>query len=146
MGRSRTRKPGNRPGPATSLRHPVRRLAEQVELVEQQAECIKCAACCRALFIFVTAEDLAREPRLDKVVSRIKNRPQDQPIFGEYSDKYLLAAGWAIPCPMLGPDRRCTIYPTRPNACRQWQPNLQSCRDLRKKLAANANKSPRPQS
>lgn len=99
--------------------------------IEESARCAKCGVCCRTLYIFATPEDLAREPQLMLATSRLKNRPDEQAAFGEFSNRYLLAAGWAVSCPMLGPEGLCTIYETRPDACRQWQPERQRCERLR---------------
>ncbi|MBN1766086.1 MAG: YkgJ family cysteine cluster protein [Sedimentisphaerales bacterium] len=121
---------------ANRLRSKLGQLREKTRIVsDNNSECIKCGSCCRGLFIFVTPADLVREPLLEKAVSRLKNRPQEQEVFGEYSNKYLLAAGWAIPCPMQADNGLCTIYDTRPDACRQWQPHAESCEKLREKLA-----------
>lgn len=106
------------------------------KLVDNNFTCRKCGACCQTLYITITPEDLAREPKLHKAVTRLKHRPEHQNILGEYSDRFLLAAGWAIPCPMLGADNLCTIYETRPLACRQWQAEPQRCQRLKEKLDA----------
>ncbi len=109
----------------------ILRRTPPVKLTEPQ--CNRCGTCCKTLYIFVTPEDLAREPKLRAAVTRLKNVPKDQATFGEYSNKYLLAAGWAIPCPMLGSDNLCTIYETRPTICRQWTAKNSECDRLRKK-------------
>ncbi len=114
----------------------IRKSPEVTSPAAHTSLCTKCGACCQGLFIFVTPQDLQLEPLLSKVVSRLKNRPEEQPYFGEYSNRYLLSAGWAIPCPMLDSDGLCSIYPTRPQACRQWQADTPQCRQLRRKLKA----------
>ena len=101
----------------------------------EQSECLKCGMCCRTMFVFIRPKDLAREPRLIKAATRLKNHPDDQAIYGEFSDSYLLAAGWAMPCPFLGTDNLCMIYETRADICRNWQPNIERCQKTRKGFA-----------
>ena len=112
---------------------------------ESSFKCDQCGMCCRSLFIFIGPEDLQREPRLKKAVSPLKNRPEEQALFGEFSNKYLLSAGWAIPCPFLGDDNLCEIYETRPENCRTWEPDKNWCRNIRRKFpnrnSANATES-----
>ena len=101
---------------------------------ESSFKCDQCGMCCQSLFIFIGPEDLQREPRLRKAVSPLKNLPEEQELFGEFSNKYLLSAGWAIPCPFLDDNNLCTIYETRPENCRNWEPDKNWCRSIRRKL------------
>lgn len=71
----------------------------------------RCAACCRGLIIEALPEDAEREPRLKELGSPLKG-------FTDEVEGYLLN-GPDGPCLFL--DRAtdlCTIYPTRPLACR----------------------------
>jgi len=73
-------------------------------------ECIRCGRCCRESIIHVSSDDLIREPRLAPHVNRFKHR----------IDVYLLET----PCPFLR-EKKCSIYPTRPDECRDFQPGAQ---------------------
>ena len=96
-------------------------------------ECDQCGACCRGTFI-VEADylDARREPRLlDPQVGpyRVTQRELE-----EEEKVALLACGSDNPCPCLGQDNRCTIYPTRPNACVAFEAGSQKCRNARAEL------------
>ena len=93
-------------------------------------ECDKCGACCKGMLI-VEADDLdvLREPRLingdpeccGKSVEQIVSEIQQQ------GKIVLLACG--TPCSFLGTDNRCSIYPTRPNACVAMQAGDEQCQE-----------------
>ncbi len=128
------------PGGCANFKHPNSSKVETVRrkppAKQNEPQCARCGTCCRTLFVFVTPEDIAREPKLRIATTRLKNLPEEQATFGKYSNKYLLAAGWAIPCPMLDSDNLCTIYQTRPNICRQWEAENSECQRLRQKYSA----------
>lgn len=83
-------------------------------------ECDKCGACSEHLIVEADEVDVLREPRLlqadphyahlsvDAVVARFQE---------DFGLGILIACGPARPCPFLGRDKHCTIYPTRPNDC-----------------------------
>lgn len=78
-------------------------------------KCDECGACCSgALIVEIQQLDVVREPKL---LDRAKLMDGNGKIEYEsdWEKVYLLAA--SNPCPLLGPDCRCTIYPTRPNVC-----------------------------
>jgi len=82
-------------------------------------ECDQCGACCQGPLI-VEADDLdmMREPRLVEADPKLANTPLPQVIDALRNDLgrvIVLACGH--PCPFLAADNRCSIYPTRPNAC-----------------------------
>jgi Fe-S-cluster containining protein len=99
------------------------------------SDCLNCGLCCRKLIIDIGCHDIVCEPRLSEVATLYRevgdglcgfdaeNEPlHDQPC-------HLLACG--KPCPMLGPDNRCTIYTTRPNACVGFKAGGAKCLELR---------------
>jgi hypothetical protein len=67
-------------------------------------ECDKCGACCRELRIEpITAEDINREPLLNVIDFGAKG------------------------CSMLCNDNTCSIYLTRPDVCRRFEPGSVAC-------------------
>ena len=96
-------------------------------------ECDQCGACCKGTFI-VEADylDVRREPRVIELQVgpyRVTRRELE-----EEEKVALLACGRDNPCRCLGPDNRCTIYPTRPNACVAFEAGSQKCQDARAEL------------
>ena len=96
-------------------------------------ECDQCGACCKGTFI-VEADylDVRREPRLLELQVgsyRVTRRELE-----EEEKVALLACGTDNPCRYLGPDNRCTIYPTRPNACVAFEAGSQKCQNARAEL------------
>lgn len=103
--------------------------------------CDSCGLCCQKLIIEIQWLDFQREPRLRGVTKpftvpagfHITDDETDEPI--EDPDPYMagamLACGRNHPCPMLGEDKRCTIYPTRPNCCVAFEPGGEKCQELR---------------
>lgn len=103
-------------------------------------ECDRCAACCAFPIIEIDYIDFLREPRLRDVVKPFKVPEgqhivddNDEPI--ENQDPYmaggLLGCGKTMPCPMLGADKLCTIYPSRPNCCVGFQAGSELCQESR---------------
>jgi len=103
-------------------------------------ECDRCGACCRELIIEIEYVDIIREPRLREVTKpfRVPEGMQivdddDEPIANP--DPYMaganLACGRKHPCPMLGPDNLCTIYPTRPTVCVAHEAGGSQCQQAR---------------
>ena len=92
-------------------------------------ECDRCGACCQGtLIVEAYYLDVLREPRvLDADVCGRR------PTMDELSDEtrcIVLAANQA--CRFLSADGRCTIYPTRPNACVAMQAGDEQCQDARR--------------
>jgi Fe-S-cluster containining protein len=95
-------------------------------------DCDHCGACCQGHLI-VEADDIdvLREARIieadryqagksvEAVVQAIRTEGQ----------AVLLAAG--KPCPFLSEELRCSIYPTRPNACVGMAAGDEQCQDAR---------------
>jgi hypothetical protein len=85
---------------------------------EENFECDKCGACCQHLLIEIEQLDLIREPRLIPMCRPLRRDPDDpdrDPI--EVVPGFQDGAKLNRPCPMLGPDKLCQIYSSRPNIC-----------------------------
>lgn len=79
--------------------------------------------------------DLIREPRLIPVSKPLLPGPYDdevEVVLG-YAGGARLACGAAHPCPMLGADNLCQVYPTRPNCCVAFQPGTDQCQHARER-------------
>jgi Fe-S-cluster containining protein len=113
-------------------------------------ECDRCGACCVHPIIEIDQLDIAREPRL-RVLQPFKLPfdgqpppidPDDEddearddrvcgPLVPGFEAGAMLACGPNMPCPMLGPDKLCTIYPTRPNVCVAFRAGSLQCQSAR---------------
>ena len=78
-----------------------------------EADCLKCANCCRTLGPRLTHADIKR------ISDYLKTGTSE--IFDEYvsvdEDKDYV---FNMPCPFLGNDNHCVIYRARPRACRNY--------------------------
>lgn len=91
-------------------------------------ECDSCGACCKGnLIVEADYLDVRREPRLLEM--QAGRRQVTQRELEDEEKVILLACGHSCPC--LGPDNRCTIYPTRPNACVGFEAGSRQCQDVR---------------
>ena len=108
----------------------------EMESNEQYFECDRCGACCKGhLLIEADALDVLREPRLIDVDHHHKGKTVRQmvkEIEQEWKAVILTSGG---PCPFLGQDNLCQIYPTRPNDCVGMQAGDEQCQECR--AAAN---------
>ena len=104
-------------------------------------ECEQCGACCKGTLIVETDyQDVLREPRiLAAQVGPYKVTVRELAKEGKVA---LLACGLERPCPFLGDDHRCTIYATRPDACREFEPGSERCREIRAQLATDRRPAP----
>jgi Fe-S-cluster containining protein len=93
--------------------------------------CRRCGACCRSLIIEIDHIDVVREPRLLEHATLMDGGFQFE---NDWQKQYLLAAGHSMPCPMLGADGLCTIYPTRPNCCVAFEAGGEHCQDVRQEF------------
>ena len=78
--------------------------------------CHQCFSCCRYLVLFVTQEDVLREPKL------LTHYQEDGRIMPFLDEKKV----WRYQCPMLA-GWGCTIYATRPQACRDFARGSPKC-------------------
>ncbi len=96
--------------------------------------CLQCGCCCRDLITEVNCVDVVREPALAPHLKGYWSPvDEDDPV---WLRNYVLAIGGVKPCPFLGDDNRCGIYPTRPNVCVSMVPGGLQCKDSRRALGA----------
>jgi Fe-S-cluster containining protein len=93
-------------------------------------ECDRCGACCREIIVEVQELDVVREPRLAAVAELMDGRGKVE-FESHWERTYLLACGHTHPCPLLGPDNLCGVYPTRPNVCVAFEAGTDLCQQAR---------------
>lgn len=87
---------------------------ETHEEVFENIDCLSCANCCK------TTSPIFYNRDVERLAKHFKMRP------GEFIDKYLKIdedKDYVLkqaPCPFLGPDNYCSVYDSRPNACREY--------------------------
>ena len=89
--------------------------------------CDVCGLCCNRLIIEIEHVDVLREPKLQAATQLVQ-----RDYATEWDKRYLLACGEFRPCPMLGSDNLCAIYPTRPSCCIKFTPGSPKCQELRR--------------
>ena len=99
------------------LRHP-KDLDDKFEAahneVFEKIDCLTCGNCCR------TTSPIFYERDIEKAAKALKIKP------GSFFQKYLKMDAdkdsvlQQVPCAFLGPDNYCSIYESRPNACREY--------------------------
>lgn len=92
------------------------------------SDCDGCGLCCDKLIIEIQHIDVVREPKLLPIV-RLQN--PDRPRNSLWENEYTLACGHRMPCGMLTDDKKCSIYPTRPNVCISFEVGSEQCTTLR---------------
>ena len=98
-------------------------------------ECDQCGACCKGgLIVEADALDLMREPRLIQSDQCYRDKSVEQVLTVLQSDMHSLIVACSSPCMFLGTGNRCSIYPTRPNACVGMQAGDEQCQDVRTAL------------
>jgi len=77
-------------------------------------DCLECANCCK------TTSPIFYQKDIERLAKHFKMRPSD------FIDKYLHIdedKDYVLnvaPCPFLGLDNYCSVYESRPNACREY--------------------------
>jgi uncharacterized protein len=77
-------------------------------------DCLQCANCCK------TTSPIFYQTDIERVAKALKIKP------GELIEKYLVIDEdndyvlKSAPCPFLGPDNYCSVYESRPKACREY--------------------------
>jgi Fe-S-cluster containining protein len=98
-------------------------------------ECDQCGACCQGYLIVEADElDLLREPRLIEADPHYAGQPAKlvlQQLQEDVGRALILACGTARPCRFLGADKKCDVYPTRPNVCVAMQAGDEQCQESR---------------
>ncbi len=87
---------------------------EAHEKVFETYDCLSCANCCRTLGPRVTDTDVGR------IAKYLKQKPSV--LFEKYfrQDEEGDYVFRTMPCPFLDPENQCTIYESRPKACREY--------------------------
>ncbi|MDD2256991.1 MAG: YkgJ family cysteine cluster protein, partial [Bacteroidales bacterium] len=77
-------------------------------------DCLACARCCKTLGPRIESKDVER------IAKALRRKPVD--VINQYlridEDGDLVFA--SMPCPFLGADHYCSIYESRPKACREY--------------------------
>jgi hypothetical protein len=80
----------------------------------QDIDCLKCANCCK------TTSPGMNERDIDRLAKHLRMRPANvierYMLLDEDGDYVFRTA----PCPFLGADNYCSVYESRPNACREY--------------------------
>jgi len=100
------------------IRQPPKDLDEIVhklhDEVFEKIDCLTCGNCCK------TTSPIFYERDIERAAKALKMKP------GTFHEKYLRmdedkdAVLQQTPCAFLGPDNYCSIYDSRPNACREY--------------------------
>ena len=82
--------------------------------ISKRTDCLSCANCCRSLGPRITDKDLERMAKIlrikaSEVIANYLRIDED----GDMVFK-------SMPCPFLGADNYCSIYESRPKACREY--------------------------
>jgi Fe-S-cluster containining protein len=97
-----------------------------------QFECDKCGACCKGNLIVEAEElDVLREPKIIDADPYHRGKTVDQVMHELQSEWKVVILACSRPCPFLGSDNHCEIYPTRPNSCVGMQAGDEQCQDAR---------------
>ena len=88
--------------------------------------CDNCGLCCEHLIVEADAVDVLREPRIEI----------ERPLGKRAVSLSVLDACWVLaypgqPCAFLTPQRRCEIYPSRPQTCVAFLAGSSKCQELR---------------
>lgn len=89
--------------------------------------CDQCGACCRTFCVRVSERDAEREPRIRN--ESIELQPWIQTRTWKYQ---IFPLPFHTGCCFLKPDNRCSVYETRPELCRDFQPGSDACQIARK--------------
>lgn len=87
---------------------------ETHEEVFATTDCLTCANCCK------TTSPIFYQTDIERVAKSLKMKP------GDFIEKYLRVDEdkdyvlKSAPCPFLGPDNYCSVYESRPRACREY--------------------------
>lgn len=84
------------------------------EKVTKNTDCLKCANCCRSLGPRITDKDV------DRMAKALRLKSND--LIAKYLkvDEDGDTVFQSMPCPFLGSDNYCSIYESRPKACREY--------------------------
>lgn len=98
-----------------------KRLEKMDETVQQlhedfseQINCLNCANCCRSLGPAIYDKDI------DRIAKALRMKPSDVLTTYLRMDEDGDYVFRSMPCPFLMPDNYCSIYESRPKACREY--------------------------
>lgn len=97
------------------------------EKVFEEIDCLKCANCC------TTTGPLLKNKDIERLADHQKMRPADfteKHVRIDEDNDYVFKK---MPCPFLKEDNYCSVYESRPSACREY-PHTQQ-KDFRQKMA-----------
>lgn len=80
----------------------------------EKIDCLTCANCCK------TTGPLFKQKDIERLATHFKIRPSlfiDKYLHIDEDKDYVLNT---LPCPFLGADNYCSVYDSRPNACREY--------------------------
>jgi Fe-S-cluster containining protein len=84
------------------------------EEVFNEIDCLDCANCCSTISPIITDRDI------DKIARALRIKPSDVvEKYLEIDDEHDYVYR-SQPCPFLGSDNYCSIYESRPKACREY--------------------------
>lgn len=93
------------------LDHEVHALHEKYS---EQIDCLSCANCCRSLGPAIYDRDIER---MAKALRMKPSEVMDTYLRIDEDGDYIFKT---MPCPFLMPDNYCSIYESRPKACREY--------------------------
>lgn len=96
----------------------IEKMDSQIQVLHErysaEIDCLSCGNCCRTLGPRITDKDV------DKMAKALRMKP------GQLIQEYLRVdedgdmVFRTMPCPFLGSDNYCSIYDSRPKACREY--------------------------
>lgn len=103
----------------------------------EEIDCLKCANCCK------TTGPLFTDADINRLARHFKIKPAafiDQYLRVDEEGDYVLQT---VPCPFLGADNYCSVYESRPKACREYpHTNRNKMHQILNLTAKNANICP----
>jgi len=90
------------------------RFQETHEEVFEEIDCLDCANCCK------TTSPIFIDKDIDRLAKHFRKRPSEfieKYLHLDNEDDYVLNVA---PCPFLGEDNYCSVYESRPRACREY--------------------------
>lgn len=95
--------------------------------INKEQTCVKCGKCCSAFAIPLTQDDLDREPKLLAVSHPITLAEQIKYSSEKHYCRMTNTTDDDKRCPLYDNSIKCSIYETRPNACREYIPSYYKC-------------------
>lgn len=115
---SRSKEPENRKFLAGLKKKDARKVDDVFHRIHNEVfegtDCLECANCCK------TTSPIFYQTDIERVAKALRIRPGD--FIGKYlkvddDGDYVLQSS---PCPFLGNDNYCSVYESRPKACREY--------------------------